>query len=317
MPAPAMKPAPTPQPARSKRMTLEAVTRGKRVEPLKVALYAPEGLGKSTFGSNAPSPIFLGTEDGTSHLDVARFPTPTSWQDILDAVQTLTEDEHDFRTLVVDTLDWMEPMVWEHVCKSSGVSGIEEVGGGFGKGYNAAVDVWRLFLAALERLRKAKGMHVLLLAHSWIRTFKNPQGEDYDRFEMKLHNKAAGLIKEWCDAVLFANHETYAAKDKAKRVRGVSTGARLIHTEHTAAYDAKNRHSLPESLPLSWADFQEAVERHQPADPEVLTQEILRKAKQVGLEAKVLEGLKRADGDAVKLAQLNVWLNAKLAEKEG
>jgi hypothetical protein len=307
----ALKPTPTPS-----RMTLSAVTRGRRADPLKVVLYGVEGIGKSTFGAAAPSPVVLGPEDGTGHLDVARFPAPTSWQEALDAVRVLTDEEHEYKTLVVDSLDWLEPLLWESICRRDGKANIEEYG--YGKGYQAAVDEWRVFLAALERMRKAKGLHVILIAHSWIKTFKNPEGEDFDRYEMKLHVKSAGLVKEWADCVLFANYETYANKDsKTKRVRGVDTGARLLYTQRRAAYDAKNRHDLPETLPLSWGDFHAAVEAHRPADPAVLAAEIERKAKLLGgeSESKAMQAIQRAGGDAVKLAQLNNWANAKLAER--
>jgi hypothetical protein len=299
------------------RMRLDALVKGKQQAPIRVLLFGVEGIGKSTFGADAPSPIFLGAEDGTSQLDVTRFPQPSAWTDVLDAVRTLQNEEHSFKTLVLDTVDWAEPMLWSHICKRDGQESIEAYG--YGKGYQAALDEWRIFLAALERLRAAKGMHVLLLAHSAIRPFKNPEGEDFDRYELKLNAKAGGLLKEWCDAVLFANFETFASKDsKTKRVRGVSTGARLIYTERRAAYDAKNRYGLPDQLPLSWADFFAAVQSGQPADPGTLIAEIERKAKQVGgdLEKKAAEGLKRAGTDATKLAQLNNWMSAKLAEKE-
>lgn len=306
-----------PVPHKPSRMTLASVVKGKQQQPLRVVLYGVEGIGKSTFGANAPAPIFLGSEDGTSQLDVTRFPQPETWQEMLDAVRLLGTDAHEYQTLVLDTLDWAEPMLWNFICKRDGMKSIEEYG--FGKGYVAALDEWRVLLAALERARRAKSMHVVLVAHSWIRPFKNPEGEDFDRYEMKLHNKAAGLIKEWSDAVLFANFETMAHKDsKTKRVRGVSTGARFVYTERTAAYDAKNRHDLPPQLPLDWSEFFSAVQSHKPADPKALLEEIERKAKALGgpLEAAALEAIRRAGGDASKLAQLNVWCNSKLAEKE-
>jgi hypothetical protein len=303
------------------RMTLAGITRGKQAQPIRALLYGVEGVGKSTFGANAPSPVFLGAEDGTSQLDVARFHAPESWQDLLEAVQVLTNEPHDFKTLVLDTLDWAEPLLWAHICHrdttaKSPIRSIEDYG--YGKGYSAALDEWRIFLAALERLRKAKGMHVILIAHSWIKSFKNPEGDDFDRYELKLNAKASGLMKEWADAVLFANYETYAVKDaKTKRVRGVSNGARVLYTSRTAAYDAKNRYSLPETLPLSWTDFVGAVANQQPADPTALIAEIERKAKELGgkHEQDALAAIQRANGDAVKLAQLNNWANSKLIEK--
>lgn len=304
-------------PAAPSRMTLKNLVTGKQERPTRVLLYGVEGIGKSTFGADAPSPIFLGAEDGTAHLDVTRFPMPNTWTEVLDAVRTLTQEEHQFGTLVIDTLDWAEPLLWAHICKRDGQPNVEAYG--YGKGYIAAIDEWRIFLAALERLREARNMHLVLLAHSWIKPFKNPEGDDFDRYELKLHAKAGGLIKEWCDAVLFANYETFAEKDsKTKRVKGVSTGARLIYSGRTAAYDAKNRYSLPESMPLNWSDFYAAVRAHRPADPAALTKAITEKAARLGgdIEAVALAWTQKYVGDAAQLARMNDRLNAKLAERE-
>lgn len=316
----AVKAAPTqnPPPQRVNRMTLQSITKGKIVAPYRVLIHGVDGVGKSTFGADAPSPVFLGTEDGTEHLDVARFPAPQSWEDVIDAVRTLTEDAGSYKTLVVDSLDWAEPLIWQHVCAKHKVATIEDVGGGYGKGYQAAIDEWRIFLATLERLQKEKAVNVVLIAHSFIKQFKNPQGDDFDRFVLKLNEKAAGLIREWCRGVYFANYETFAVKDKAKRVRGVSTGARLLYTQRTAAYDAKDHYFLPEQLPLSWAEFDAQAKRGQPSDLKVMVEEIERKAKLLGgeLEQAALKAIERASGDATKLAQLNDWANGKLGERE-
>lgn len=307
------KPAPTPP-----RMTLGAIAKGKRQEPISVLLYGVEGIGKSTFGADAPRPIFIDGERGTDELDVARFPTPETWQDVRDAIRTLTADAHEFETLVIDTLDWLEPLLWRFICQRDGKKDVEDYG--YGKGYVAALDEWRIFLAALERLRQAKRMHVVLLAHSWIKPFKNPEGDDFDRYEMKLHAKAAGLLKEWPKAVLFANYETIAAKDtKTKRVRGVSTGARFVYTQRTAAYDAKNRYGLPESLPLSWASFYEAAVAG--LDPAALKAKAAEAAKALPADAqeKVAAALARAGDDTGKLSQLINWIatqTAQTAQKE-
>ncbi len=298
------------------RMNLAALVKGKQARPIRVVLFGTEGVGKSTFAAAAPAPIFLGAEDGTSHLDVTRFPMPTTWQEVLDAIRVLETEPHDFKTLVVDTLDWAEPMLWAHICKRDEMANVEAYG--YGKGYVAALDEWRVFLGALERMRDRRGMNIVFLAHSWIKPFKNPDGEDFDRYEFKLHPKASGLIKEWVDAVLFANFETFAVKDaKTKRTKGVSTGARLVYTTRTAAYDAKNRADLPESMPLAWEDFAAALEAHKPADADALIAEITRKAKLLGgeLVAKTMAAITRANGDAAKLAKLNDWTNGKLSER--
>jgi hypothetical protein len=266
-------------------MRLDKVVKGKIVQPVRVTIYGPEGVGKSTFGAGAPKAIYLGPEDGTANLDVTRFPA-------------------------------VEPMIWDHICQRDGMANVEAYG--YGKGYQVALDEWRKLLSAIEQLRKVKPMHVVLVAHSVIKPFKNPAGDDFDRYELKLNAKASGLIKEWSDAVLFANWETFAKKDdKTKRVKGVSTGARLLYTERKAAYDAKNRYSLPEELPLSWGDFEAAVNAGAVAPVADLKAEIIRKAAELGgdIEAKILATVEKAGDNAESLALINNKCNARLAER--
>jgi hypothetical protein len=249
---------PVSAPAAPRRMTLAAVKSGRIAQPVRVLMYGPEGLGKSTFASNAPAPIFLGAEVGTEELDVARFPEPHSWTDVKDAIAELRQsDAHRFQTLVIDTLDWLEPLVWRAVCEAGRKSSIEDFG--YGKGYTAALEEWRSLVHSLEGLRREKRMHVVMLAHSHVRPYKNPEGDDYDRYTLKIHDKAGGLLKEWCDAVLFANYETHVLKD-GSRGKGFGGGTRVMHTERRAAWDAKNRFGLPEKMPLDWAEFYAAVE---------------------------------------------------------
>lgn len=240
------------------RMTLGAVQRGVVQAPARVLLYGPEGIGKTTFGARAPAPIFLGTEDGFGLLDVARFPEPRSWAEVLEALRALETEDHAYRTLALDSLDWLEPLCWRHVCGAAGKPDIEAFG--YGKGYVAALDEWRVLLAALERVRRAKRMHVVLLAHAHVKPYRNPEGDDYDRFTLKLHEKAAGVLKEWCDAVLFANFGGVVV-DKAQNGKGkaIGTPVRQLYTTRRASFDAKNRYGLPEVLPLEWAAFEAAA----------------------------------------------------------
>lgn len=315
MNAPAAKLAPPP---RANRMKLDAVVSGRVVGPIRILIHGVDGVGKSSFGASAPKPIFLGTEDGTEHLDIARLPAPESWADILDAVQTLTTDPHDYQTLVIDSLDWAEPILWKHICSQDGVSSIEAVGGGYGKGYTAAVDGWRVLIAALERMQNTRKINLVLIAHTLIKPFNNPFGENFDRYILKLNEKAAGVLREWCKGVYFANYETFAVKEKAKKVRGVTTGARILYTQHTAAYDAKDRYGLPEQLALSWEEFDKAREAGAVATPEALKEEIKRKAAELGpdIVAKIEGTLQKAGDDPRSLAAINNRLNTLLSEKK-
>lgn len=300
-----------PTPPAPSRMTLANIKRGKQASAWRILTYGVEGIGKSTLAAGTPSPIFIGAEDGTGHLDVARFPSPESWADLKAAIATLAGEKHEFKTVVLDTVDWAEPLLWSFICARDKEASIESYG--YGKGYQVALDEWRSLLVGLERLRTS-GINVMLLGHCHLRPFKNPEGEDFDRYELKLNAKASGLLKEWCDAVFFANHETFTkTNEKTKRVKGVSTGARWLYTQRTAAFDAKNRFGFPEQLPLAWADVEAAM--YQPsADVAVLLEEISRKAAELAPEdkAKAEAAISRAAGDATKLNLLNTWCNSQL-----
>jgi hypothetical protein len=230
---------------------------------MRVVLYGLDGVGKSTWGAGAPDPIFLGTEDGTSQLDVARFPEPKSLTHVREAIAELELSPHDYKTLVIDSLDWLEPLIWRHVCEIGKKDSIEDFG--YGKGYVQCVEHWRGLLADIDALRIKRGMHVVMVAHAQQKKFQNPEGDDYDHYILKLHEKSAGLIREWSDAVLFAQFETHVVEDeKSGRAKGFSTGKRVMQTTKRAAYDAKNRYGLPQTLPLSWHSFADAIES---ADP--------------------------------------------------
>lgn len=256
------------------RMTLASIQRELKPRPDRILLVGTEGVGKTTFAADAPSPIFICAEDGIPVIlgEVPRFPPPQSFADVQEAVRVLIREEHEFQTLVIDTVDWLEPIIWKDLCVRNGwldehdTPDIERPG--YGKGYVAATEEWRKLLAGLDVLRNRKGMEIILLAHAAIKSFQNPAGDDYMRYECKLHKGAAALVKEWTDVNLFAIHEEFAKEVRGKVTRkGVSTGRRVIHTTRDAAWDAKNRHDLPAELPLNYADYAAARAAHQPADP--------------------------------------------------
>lgn len=242
---------------------LGKVTKGKVVAPHLLLLYGPDGIGKSTFGAGAPNPIFLGPEKGTMNLDVARFPSPNKWDDVIQAVDELGSSNHEFKTLVVDTLDWLEPLVYEKVCTDYGVNSIEKAAGGYGKGYREAFNTMVDFRERLSFIRETKKMNVILLAHSKVTTFEDPATEQgYNRYELKLQDSAnvsmRSMWREYVDSVLFCNFETFS-KGEGKSARGVSTRDRKMWTEREPAFDAKNRFGLPFEMNLDWTEYHNAV----------------------------------------------------------
>lgn len=296
-------------PKGGRRMTLGAVTTGVQVEPFRLLVGGVDGVGKSTFAAGAPKAVFIPSEDGTHHLATARFPLAGDWLDIREAVQELTESEHDFQTAVIDTADACEPLLYDSLCREQKWDSIEAPG--YGKGYTLALDRWRLLLGDLERLQAKKKMNVILLAHSVVKKFSNPTGEDYDRWILKMHDRSAALLREWSHAVYFAHFETYAMKEKRK-VLGVSTGARLLATVRTAAWDAKDRYGLPETISLDWSTFEAAAAAGR--NPDVLKARLAEGIPQLteALRMKAEQALTRAADDCTKLAQLDNWVRAQL-----
>lgn len=306
--------------AAPRRMTLGAVMTGKIARPQRIVLFGTEGIGKSTFAADAPDPIFIPTEDGTEHLDVARFPIVRSWRDALDALDAL-RGEHAYRTIVLDTLDALEPHVWAQTCatKRNGDKRADHIEDyGFAKGYIYALDVWRALLERLDALRDERGMSSILIAHSHVSTFKSPDTEDFHRYELKLHHKASALVKEWADHVLFTSHEIVTHKQN-NRAKGVSTGNRLVYTTKTAAYDAKHRGSLPESLPLSWDDFARALDGDTGEPPETWHARIAQMLTNAddALTQRVAKAVSAAGDDVAKLAKIANHLSVTVSKSEG
>lgn len=248
---------------------LASLRRGKEIRPPRIVIYGPHGLGKSGFGAGAPNPVFIQTEDGIGHLDVAHFPLSTSYADVLGQIGALYTEEHDHQTLIIDSADWLETLVWKETCRIHGKADIEEFG--YGKGYVAALDVWRTLFDGLIALRDEKNMAVIFTAHCQIKRFDSPETEPYDRYSPKLHHGASALIQEWSDAVLFTNYRTVVQKEDVgfnqKAARGITTGQRMLYTTEKPAYLAKNRYNLPPEIVLpesvggssSFAAFQNAM----------------------------------------------------------
>ena len=230
------------------------------VAPPFMIVYGTSGVGKTTFCSQAPKPIFIQTEAGEGLLTLSAFPIAKSFDDVLSAIETLIIEDNDFETLVIDSLDHLEPLIWQLVCTEQGVDSIEKIG--YQKGYTFALDHWRKLVRAITTLRSKKNMAVVLIAHTHIRKHESPVSDTYDRYEIKLHHKAASYMQESADAVLFASHKIITKKeDKGfgqHRVRGMSTGERRLCCSEKPGFIAKNRYGLPDEIDLSWAAFQES-----------------------------------------------------------
>lgn len=284
---------------------LAGVTKGKIRQPILTLVFGTDGVGKSSFAAGAPSPVFLGTEKGTANLDVARGATPTSFKEVLAAIDELRTGKHDFQTLAIDSLDWLEPLVWEQVCVDNSWKDIEAPG--FGKGYVAANRYWLNMMGELTKLRDERRMNIVLIAHAQVKLAKDPHAQaEYDRYQLKLNDKAAALWREYVDSVLFANYETFVKTEKGK-TRAMGDGARYLFTERRAGHDGKNRYGLPYQLPLSWEDFAQAVDAGNPDDPVFLMTSISELVGMISDETtkqKVLQSVEASKTDPTRLARI-------------
>ena len=237
---------------------LKSIKKNTALSAPRVLVYGVEGIGKSTFAAGAPAPIFIQTEDGLGSLAVDHFPVAQKSADVLDAIAALHEPGHSFQTVVIDSLDWLETLIWRDIEAKYDAKDLA-----YGKGSMIAAEEWRKVLDGLNSLRNNQGMAVVLIAHCEIKRFDSPETEPYDRYQPKLQARSSALVREWCDAVLFANYRTIVKKAEVgfnKEVsRGISTGERLLYTSERPAYMAKNRYALPESIPLAWEAFVNAI----------------------------------------------------------
>jgi len=242
------------------QMDLSQVSKGGKMKPPRILMYGQAGIGKTTFGAAAPKPIFLPIEDGLGKIEADAFPSPKSYIEVRDALDALIKEDHDYKTIVVDSLDWLEPLIWSHTCDQQGYKTIEQPG--YGRGYVEALKYWREFCDRLNFLRDTKAMCTILVGHSIIREFKSPDTDSFDRYQIKLQQKAADLVAEHSDAILFANYKKSTMKSESRggqRTRAIGTGERVMYTEERPAWLAKNRYGLPAEMELSWDAFINAL----------------------------------------------------------
>lgn len=226
------------------------ITKGKISRAMKVVVYGSEGIGKTTFASKFPEPLFIDTEGGTAHMDVRRIDRPKSWDELLGIIREVAASPDVCKTLVLDTADWAESLCADYICNQYKQNSIESFG--YGKGYTYLAEEFGRLLSAMDKVI-ASGKNVVITAHAKMRKFEQPDEQGaYDRWEMKLSKQVAPLIKEWCDMLLFLNYRTYVVTSETNTKKATG-GKRVMYTSHHPCWDAKNRFGLPDEMNMDFA----------------------------------------------------------------
>jgi len=237
------------------------ITNGAGHKPARVVVYGTEGIGKSTFASRFPKPVFIDTEGSTVEMDVQRLETPRDWQAVIDLLRDVyAEDSVPFKTLVIDTVDWLEKACAAMVAKSKGKKNLADIG--YGKGELALAEEFKRLLDGLDAIQSKHNLHIVLTAHSWVKHFDPPDmPEGFDRYELKLTKHVAPLVREWCSMLLFANFSSQARKTDSGKAKGVGDGnTRYIYTQRTDAFDAKNRHNMEPVYRFAYSEIAPFIE---------------------------------------------------------
>lgn len=243
------------------------ISKGKKKQAVRVVLYGTEGIGKTTLAAHFPKPLFIDVEQGSYQIDVERFDGITTWADVLEAIGYVEQNPDSCKTLVLDTADKAEQMLVEQILKDNKAASIETVGGGYGKGYTMLQERFQKeLLFSLDRII-AKGINVVICAHSIVRTITLPDADPYDHYELKCSKKVSPILKEWADILAFCDYKISVVTDGGKG-KAKGSGKRMIHFTHKPTYDAKNRYGLPDDAEMSYDVLRPVIDGQMEVQPE-------------------------------------------------
>lgn len=297
------------------------ITTGVQRVPDLMVIYGVEGVGKTTFASKAPAPLFADLEGGSKRVDAKRISDFNGISDFWQFLNWFYESAHDYQTLVIDSLSEFERMAWAETVAEEGARSIEDVGGGFMKGYVIALRQWELLQMAIRRIQIKRGTNVILIGHAEVRTFTDPTANAaYDRYQLQLHKHAAAFMRKWVDFIGFANYQvTTKGKENQAKHKAYGSEVRLLYTERRPAWDAKNRLGLPLQIPFEYGVYAEAAH----ADPETKSKRIretietmLSQTMNEDLKKKVRDTVAKAGSNPTDLAMIQERLSARLNEEQ-
>jgi hypothetical protein len=227
---------------------MSKIIKGVQPGPRRTVIYGGPGVGKSTWAASAPTPIFVPTEDGVRDIAVDKYPVANTLDEFEENLKDLAQNNlGDYKTLVIDGLDWLESLVHRKLCEEDGVDSIEKYGKGYGRGYAAAAERFAGLLRKLSWFT-GKGLHVVCICHDKVVKVVDTENPEYDRLTIRLHDKAGAKVIEWADEV-FAFRSKIVVEEGERGARAKGGKIREIRCNNTPAVLAKNRLSMPDAIP--------------------------------------------------------------------
>jgi hypothetical protein len=231
---------------------MEIIKTGITRPPI-ILIYGEHKVGKSSFAASCPKPLFIQTEAGLEGIKTDALPLCQSYEDFIEQLEFVATTT-DYKTLVIDSLDWLEKLIFRRVCGEHNVEDIGKIP--FGKGQVAAEHKWQMIIDTLTKLNRDKKLIIVLIAHAQVQKFEDPERESYDRYVPDLHKRACPLVCEFVDVIGFAALKTTVVSKEAGFGATVTkakvNGERILYLEARGGFTAGNRYGLPASLPLSW-----------------------------------------------------------------
>lgn len=246
------------------------------IRPPKCIIYGTSKIGKSTFASQAPHPVALDLENGMESINIAKHKVNT-FQQALEFLRALYSQEHSFKNLIVDSIDWLERIMIEQICRENGVKTLNEKSLKYGNGERMLVGMWKQFIRGLDFLHHEKNMGIILIAHPQIKRFDDPLTESYDQYSIKLEKKSGDLLKEWVDCILFATLKVKIEEEKVEFGGVINRGkdlGRILYTERRPSFEAGNRYKLPPEMDLNWETFSKHINKYNENLTKVLEQDL-------------------------------------------